>query len=145
MGLFKDLLADCFNGLTLQIPKTIVELHVEKKIAERLLPNLSIKAPEDQRWDKIKLGMSEEQVGQLLGLPDGIAERYWGVWGYSRRKILTGEKLDGSVAFKEEGVSSFHLFYKKRDGSWVAGEAPPTAWLQQRQIECRNGEPGTIL
>ena len=157
MGLLKhllkdslDSLADCFNGLTLQIPKTVLELHVEKKVAERLKPNLSRKSPEDQRWDKIRLGMSEEQVGRLLGLPEAIKSYKTQVgkvdetvWGYDRGYIL--QPLQGSVQFKNQRVTYFRVFHRKKGGRWIAGEAPPTAWLKERQKECRSGEPGTIL
>jgi len=51
--------AEIANMFTLGIPKTILEQHVEKKVAERLKPNLSRKSPEKQMWGKIRLGMSE--------------------------------------------------------------------------------------
>lgn len=142
--------AEIANMFTLGIPKTILEQHVEKKVAERLKPNLSRKSPVNQMWGKIRLGMSEEQVGRLLGLPEAI-ESYKTqvgkvdstVWNYDRGYIL--QPLQGSVQFKNQRVTYFRVFHRKKGGHWIAGEAPPTAWLKERQKECRSGEPGTIL
>ena len=142
--------ADIINMFTLGIPKTILEQHVEKKVAETLKPNLSRKSPESQRWDKIRLGMSEEQVGRLLGLPEAIKSYKTQVgkvdetvWNYDRGYIL--QPLQGSVCFKNQRVTYFRVFHSRKGGHWIAGEAPPTEWLKERQKECRSGEAGTIL
>jgi hypothetical protein len=69
-------MADLGNLFTLGIPKTLLEQHTERKIAERLKPNLRKRPPEQQQWDRVKLGMSEKEVGGLLGLPSQIQDEY---------------------------------------------------------------------
>lgn len=65
-------LSEVVDGLTLGIPKTIFENYIDRKVAQRLQPALIKKSFEEQKWDSIKLGMSENEVGYYLGLPDRI-------------------------------------------------------------------------
>jgi len=72
--LFYDLVSGEVVDPLKQVAEELADPYVNRKIAERLKPNLSRKPPEDQMWSKLRLKMSEEQVGELLGLPDSIYE-----------------------------------------------------------------------
>lgn len=138
----------------------LAEPHVDRKIAERLKPNLSPKLPEDQMWSKLRLKMSEEQVGELLGLPDAINEHKitakdaasmgypkgvsWDTCWFYSSKSLFEYRLDGKVWFKNQRVTYFQVYYK-RGKRWYAREVPPTIWLRERKKECDSDELGTIL
>lgn len=87
--------------------------YVEIKIAERKLPHLT-RLPENmQMWCQVKLGMSEKQVGNLLGLPTFIyepteREPSWDVrWMYnwdrrSRQVFFKGKEVVGLEYIGEE-------------------------------------------
>lgn len=122
--------------------------HTNRKIAESLKPHLRRIEPEDQGWYKMRLVLSEEQVGKLLGLPDEIDdceirvredEKWWYI-----RKSLFEYRLEGIVLFGNKKVTYFRVYYKKGK-RWQAAEAPPNDWLKARQEEVDSGEHGTIL
>lgn len=138
---------DCFQRRT------------NRKVAESLKPHLRRIKPEDQSWYKMRLGLSEEQVGKFLGLPDTInipdsvttdpeIRKYCGpcwdeAWHYSSKSLFEYD-LNGVVRFEKKKVTYFQLYYKKGK-RWQAREAPPSDWLKARQEDVDSGEPGTIL
>ena len=143
-----------------QLAAEVAEPHVSRKIAERLKPNLNPKIPEDQKWYKVRLGVSEEQVGKFLGLPDAIngfkvtvkqaslMNYPTGVswderWSYHSKRLFE-YRLDGEVCFKNQRVTYYRL-YSKRGKEWYAEEAPPGYWIKERKKECDSDELGTIL
>ena len=128
MGLLKDakdLLAmgfDAFGGDMLK--EAFVDPYVEKKVAERLKPDLNRIPPERRYWKGLKIGMSEKEVGRLLGVPDYIGDEYdtdfrkKGVrWEYRPPLILGGQS--GSVLFVHGKLIYFHCVTKK--GSVIEG------------------------
>lgn len=148
MELWKHLLKDSLD-LLLDPLKQVAEEgaapYVGRKIAERLKPNLSRKPPEDQRWDKLRLSMSDEQVGKFLGLPDGISEvskmtaeenssiGFDEIWVYYSKSLFE-YRFGGVVRFKNQRVTYFQMYY---DGSKrrYAREVPPSDWINARQSE----------
>lgn len=158
--LFVDLVSGEVVDPLKQVAEELAEPHVNRKIAERLKPNLSPKLPEDQMWSKLRLKMSEEQVGELLGLPDAIIEVKLSAkntadkvctkgfpvdtsWSYHCKGFFVN-RLDGMVYFNNQRVTFFQVYYK-RGKRWYAREVPPTMWLRERKKECDSDELGTIL
>lgn len=158
--LVKDLVSIEVESVVDLISRT----HTDRKIAERLKPHLRRIEPESQSWYKMKIGLSEEQVGKLLGLPDIIDNEtkrtaedvaaignpggVYGVcwdesWWYSSKSVFE-YCLDGIVRFENQRVTYFRVYYKKGK-RWQAAEAPPNDWIKARQEEINSGELGTIL
>jgi hypothetical protein len=106
-------LADLADICTLGIPKTLYEERVERIVAQRMKPDLTRIPPEQQQWDRVKLGMSEKEVGNLLGLPNRIYARRW---EYEYRKFdwfNAGHFIsDGVVVFRKNKVIAFRGLMK---------------------------------
>jgi len=132
--------ADCANSLTEPLREAIVDPYIERKVAEKLKPELSRKSSENQMWNKIQLGMSEEQVGELLGLPDRISpnvktgyqifvldetfdESWDTVWAYERNRIMSEHSLNGFLRFKNHCVVRFRVSHANKNG-WLIIEEP---------------------
>lgn len=107
--LLGSLASELFNGITLQIPKTILEQHVEKKVAERLKPELKRIPPQSQQWKLLKIGMSEKEVGHLLGVPDYIAEEF----DYDTGQI-EGIRWEYNPPFYRSGQSGLVVFSDRK-------------------------------
>ncbi|MCK4752254.1 MAG: hypothetical protein KAS75_02330 [Planctomycetes bacterium] len=111
-----DFAVDTFNLLTLNIPKTMMEKRVQREIAERLYPNLMTMSPEMQLWDLLRVGMSEEEAGRWLGLPETVAledrDSNEITWCYSSKGLHCGV-----VIFGNKKVTYFA--YRTNDGHTV--------------------------
>jgi hypothetical protein len=118
------LLADLADMCTLGMAKILYEERIERIVAKRLKPDLTRKLPEQQQWDRVKLGMSEREVGYFLGLPNRIIScgRKSTQWEYEYRKFdwfNAGSFIsDGVVVFRKNRVIAFHGL--TRDGRRVA-------------------------
>lgn len=112
-----------FVDMVTCVPRDLLENHIEKqvqkKIIERQLPHLGKRPEKYQRWTEVTLGISEKEVGELLGLPDGIEGiakdgiEYPGdpmLWCYARGRGARG----GSVYFKNKKVVGFMFAGKDR-------------------------------
>ena len=107
-------LADLADMCTLCIPKTLYEVRRERIVAQRMKPDLTRILPEQQQWDRVKLGMSEKEVGNLLGLPNRIL--YERRWEYEYRKFdwfNAGTFISaGVVVFRKNRVIAFRGLMK---------------------------------
>lgn len=155
------------NLISLEVENVITEIsymdsiqrRTNRKVAESLKPHLRKIEPEHQSWYRMRLGMSEEQVGKFLGLPDAInipdsvttdpvIRKHCGpcwdeAWHYSSKSLFE-YNLDGVVRFEKKKVTYFRLYHKKGK-RWQAREVPPIDWLKAKQEEVDSGELGTIL
>lgn len=153
--LFVDLVSGEVVDPLKQVAEELADPYVNMKIAQRLKPDLSTILPENQKWYKMRLGVSEEQAGKFLGLPDAINNVSkmtaketpsigWDeIWFYHSKRLFE-YRLDGQVRFKNQRVTYFRQYYE-RGKRWYAREAPPSDWIKARQKEGDSDELGTIL
>ena len=119
------LAADCAKNIL----GPIVEPHVEKKVAQKLKPNLRKMPLEMQYRDGVKLGMSEKELGDHLGLPDTIEfDKKTEYWYYERRKTLSSEYFECRVRLMNQQVIYFRMTYADKNGC-LRFENPPLVWL----------------
>lgn len=138
-----------------QLAEELTQPYTDRQIAQRLKPDLSTILPENQEWYKMRLGVSEEQVGKFLGLPDAINNvsemtakenpsiGFDEIWSY-RSKSLFEYRLGGMVWFKNQRVTYFQVYYDRGKRRY-AREVPPSDWIKARQSEGYSDELGTIL
>ncbi|MHB9069653.1 MAG: hypothetical protein ACYC54_04715 [Sedimentisphaerales bacterium] len=98
---------DGADFVTLGIPKEIFREKVAKAVAGRLKPCISSRPDDYRYWSLIRIGLSEQEVGENLGVPDEIImseewENYTEQWYY---KIKGG--LHGKVWFRNKTVIAF--------------------------------------
>jgi len=99
--------------VTLGIPKEIFREKVAKAVAQRLKPDISSEPDKYHFWGCIRLGLSEQEVGKLLGLPDEIImgdENYTEQWYY---KIKGG--YHSSVWFRDKTVIAFRYLNTEKN------------------------------
>jgi hypothetical protein len=73
---------------------TFIVLHIAKKEAIDL----------QQKWDQLKIGMTDSEVIQLLGKPDDV-NRTVGSWGVSEQWVYRfGSSYGGSYLYFENGI-----------------------------------------
>ncbi len=122
---WKDLAVDGLkifaDGITLGIPSSIYESHiemqVEKKIIERRFPFGSRRPQNAQYWYMLKLGETEKEVVSSLGLPyriKPVEERgdyeytFDEEWDYEKKEGFVYSKgTVGSVYFKNKILVAF--------------------------------------